>query len=243
MSQWRQPWSVIDLDGRRCRLQILDPATAFALEPELVAVLGETLTMACAAPDELIGAVWRHSAAGWTTAQSIRSLASDPVGGPEAAATAIRTLGQIVCSCLIDAKISPAWARDVFGRMVYGRLDVGRRVIVEDSRDYARAGFGPMIKWRIMAAQLRQTFGPLWLRSPYTVRSTSKALDYGVAQPKSVPVAVRWADNLARLGSAGSSREILREWTPVEMIEIVENAAYQAEHERRANDAARSGGG
>jgi len=241
MSRWRQPWERVDIDGVRCHLQILDPATAFEMEPELVRVLGETLALACAAPHEIIGAVWRSSVAGWIdTAQDLRTLATDAHAVPGAATDAIVLLGRILGTCLTEADLRPAWVISVFGRLIYGRLKVNGEV-VETAADYAALNFRPMAKWQLMAAQIKQSFGPLWLRSPYNMRSKIPAPSYGVPQPKDVPLAVRWADNLARLGSAGSSREILHEWTPVEMIEVVENAAYQAEFERRATAPARSG--
>lgn len=235
MSRYRQPWGRLDLGGKRCRLQILDPAATFDVEPQLVAKLGDTLSLSLAAPDEILGAVWRQSTADGPVGVDLRTLARDPVEGPALAANALRLLGGVLSQCLIDARVQPRWIRDVFGVLVLGRLEVDGEVI-EDARDWARAGLPPVAKWQAMAAQLRQTFGPLWLRSPYTMRA--KVKDYGVPQPKGVPVAVRWADALAKLGVVGSSREMLIEWTPVEMIERVENAAYNAEVERRAYVAA-----
>ena len=237
--EYDQPWRRVDLSGKRCMLQILDPATAFDLEPQLVAVLGDALSLTAAAPTEILGAVWRRSVAG-AGGIDLRDLVNDPVCGPAAAVQSITSLGTLLSTCIAEARLDPAWVRHMFAALVLGRLEVGGE-LVETSADWMRANMRPVSKWQAMAAQLQQTFGPLWLRSPYSVRSTHK--DYGVPKPKDVPIAVAWADNLARCGSAGSAREILREWTPVEMIEIVENAAYTAEHEKRAHAAASKASG
>ncbi len=236
VSEYRQPWRSVDLCGRRCRLQILDPATAFTLEPRLVEVLGETFAFAVAAPHQLIGAVWANATAN-AHASDIRELIRDPEIGSEMAADAISTLASILAKCITDARLDGGWVRTVFDMMVLGRLSLDG-VVIEDARDWAEAGMPWAAKWDAMGAQLRQTYGPLWTRSPYTRRTVVK--DYGVPVPKGVPIAVRWADNLAKRGSASSSLEILTEWTPVRMIEIVENAAYESANEQMAYDEARA---
>lgn len=240
MSDWRQPWRRVALDGRRCHLQIVDPQTAFELEPQLVAALGDTLSFAVSAPTELLGAVWRRSASGATDAASLRSLMDDPDEGPACAAQSIALMGTVLAECIKAANLDFVWMRRMFGGLVLGRLRVGDEEI-ETARDWQALGFRPRAKWQAMAAQIQQSFGPLWMREPYRLRTPSK--DYGVPAPKGVPVAVRYAHELAKTGVASSAREILKEWTPIEMIEAVESQTYTSEVERRANESARNGGG
>lgn len=240
MSDYRQPWRRVVLAGRRCHLQVVDPQTAFDLEPDLVRVLGDTLSFAVSAPSELLGAVWRRSAAGATDAASLRALMEDPDEGPVRAAQTIASLGTVLAECIKAADLDVAWVRRTFGALVLGRLRVGDEGI-ETVRDWQAAGFRPRAKWQAMAAQVQQSFGPLWMREPYRLRTPTK--DYGVPAPKSIPVAVRYAHELAKTGVASSSEEILNRWTPLRMIEAVESQTYTAEVERRANEAARNGGG
>jgi hypothetical protein len=235
----------VTVGGVRCRLQILDPATAFELEPELVKILGDTLSFAAAAPDELLGAVWHHAAGGHGV--DIQELARDPVRGPEMAVAAIRSLGSLLAACVARAPVSAPWVRRMFSTLVLERFKVriSRAArygvhadrLVEEVEDWNEIGFRPVVKWQVMAAQIRQTFGPLWTRSPYTTSTRHKS--YGVPVPQSSP-AVLWADNLAVLGSASSANEILNEWTPIRMIEIVESSAYRAANEQKALDEAKA---
>lgn len=237
MSEFKQPWRPIKVDGRRARLQILDPATAFAWEPTLVGLLGDTLSFAVSAPDQIFGAVLARAAGpGIGAGLDIRHVLSDPVHGPEMAASTIRLVGSIVANAIERLQIEPQIARKALRDFAYGRLKVGD-ALIEDAEAWSVAGLRPMAKWVVIAAQIRQTFGPLWTRAPYQLRSESKT--YGVPEPSSVPLAVRWADNLAKNKSASSSHEILTTWTPVRMIEVVENNAYQNEIDRRAHEAAK----
>jgi hypothetical protein len=43
VTDFRQPWRRVEIGGRRFQLQIVDPSTAFELEPSLIELLGETL--------------------------------------------------------------------------------------------------------------------------------------------------------------------------------------------------------
>lgn len=234
MTKYRQPWNRLRIAGRRCKLQILDPATAFELEPELVRTLGDTLSFAIAAPGEIVTSVLTHAAGGVSVVEAMR----DPVMGTEMAVETLRILGLLMSACIESIPTSNTkWIRQMFGRMVLERFQVDGQ-LVEEIEDWHELGFGPMVKWQVMGAQMRQTFGPLWTRSPYD--SGLRKKDYGIAMPKSVPIAVMWADSLAKLGSASSSAEILKEWTPVEMIDVVESAAFAAATEQRAMDEARA---
>lgn len=233
MNRYRQPWSRVRLPGHHVRLQVLDPSTAFELEPQLVDILGDALALVVAAPDDIVAAVGRHAASGGGR-KSIQELATDPFFGPEMAADSIRSLGLVLANSIAALPADYRRVSRLFKEMVLGRIRV-TDTVVEDAIDWDSVGFSAIDKWMLFGAQLRQTFGPLWTRSPYTVRGKEEK-GSGIPEPKSVPMAVRWADNLARLGSASSSREILEEWTPVQMIEIVESAAYTAMVEQRALD-------
>lgn len=233
MSRYRQPWEHIELAGREFELQVLDPGTAFELEPELVGQLGEATAMAIAAPGVVLSGVW-------SGASKLAGLDEAPVGlrdalqgggeGRVLATASIAMLGRVLADCLMTAQPSHEWAVSTFRRAVLGRLRVEGRLI-RTPRDWRRAALGPWVKWQALAAQLQQTFGPLWTRSPFRHRGP-KVKDYGVKSPD-VPVAVAWANALAKSGSAGSSLEVLERWTPVHMIQIVEEAAADAERHRR----------
>jgi hypothetical protein len=236
VSEYRQPWNSVSVGRRRVRLQILDPQTAFEFEPRLIEALGDTLALTAAAPDKLTTAVWRHAA---QTSEDLEQTLLDPVHGPAMARQAMLTFAELVAEALTAANISPRLAALAFRRLLFGKLEIdGRRVATP--REYVEAGLRPLDKWRLLGAQIQQSYGPLWLRSPYRLRSHRE--DYGVPRPKDVPVAVAWADSLAVRGSASSSIEILTTWTPVQMIQVVEVAAQQAEIERRAAEHARKGG-
>lgn len=232
MSEYRQPWQRVTIAGRRCRLQILDPQTAFELEPELVRGFGEHLTMALAAPSQVFGSVWDRALG--DHGRSLSECLADPELGPEVAADGLKLLAGLLARAVYELDTDAAWVIEATRRMLLGRLEV-EGTIIDEWSDFKMGARG---RWRAVAAQVAQTFGPLWTRSPYRLRS--KVETYGVPEPKGVPVAVRWADTLAKQGSASSSHEILTVWTPVRMIEIVEATAYAAERERRAMDRAKA---
>lgn len=234
MSEFRQPWRRVYVGDRRVRLQVLDPQTAFEWEPRLIQALGDTLAFAAAAPDQITGAVMKHASGG----RPIESAIKDPVHGPAMAAASMHTFAHLLADCLEGATVSPRFVGRAFRAMVIGKLEVDREP-VEDMRDYLAVGFRPMDKWRLLGAQIKLSFGPLWTRKPYRLKSTHET--YGVDRPKDVPMAVAWADSLAVRGSASSSVEILTAWTPERMIQVVEVAAQTAEIEKRAALAVRKG--
>jgi hypothetical protein len=236
VSEYRQPWNSVILGRRRVRLQVLDPQTTFEFEPRLIEALGDTLALLAAAPDKMTTAVWRHAA---QTSEDLEQTLLDPVHGPAMTRQAMLTFAELVAEALTSSSVSPRLSAIAFRRLVFGKLEVGGRPI-STPREYADARLRPLDKWRLLGAQIQQSYGPLWLRSPYRLRSRRE--DYGVPRPKDVPLAVAWADSLAVRGSASSSIEILTRWTPVQMIQVVEVAAQQAEIERRAAERARKGG-
>lgn len=236
MTDFRQPWRRVEIGGRRCLLQIVDPATALELEPELNRVLGGTLALFLAAPDQVVGAAVKGAAPDPAT---LGIVEVDERVGHERTAAAIQSLGLLLAECIRAAQLDATWVRATFGRLVLGRMRIGEDYM-DTARDWGRLGFGPLAKWQALAAQVQQSFGPLWTRSPYNLRV--EARDYGVPQPVGVPLAVRYAAELAKTGVASSVREILDTWTPVQMIEIVEAQTFAAENERRAHRAATSGG-
>jgi hypothetical protein len=239
VGDYRQPWRRVEIGGRRFHLQVVDPSTAFDIEPELVAALGDTLSLFIAAPDHVIGTAMKQAAGGGTSDPALLGIVDiAPVTGNARTATAIASLGRVLADCIMSARLEPAWVRATYGRLVLGRLRIGEDYI-DGARDWARLGFGPLAKWQALAAQIQQSFGPLWTRSPYKLRVPAK--DYGVPEPTGVPVATRYAIELAKAGVASSMQEILDEWTPVRMIEVIEAQTYAAENERRAHEAAKSG--
>jgi hypothetical protein len=237
VSEWRQPWKRADLDGRRCHLQILDPATAFELEPVLAAALGDAASLAIVAPRELAAAALR--AGGLDKRRTLADLAADPAGGAERAARVVRTAGAIVSRALLGLDLSPALLCELHERCVLGRLRVEGE-LVEDVRDWSALALHPSARWQALAVQIRQTFGPLWTRSPYKLRCP-KVAD-GVPEPTAVPVAIRYAATIAERGYASSTHEVLTQWTPVRMIEVVEAAAYDAARRNAAYEQARAEG-
>jgi hypothetical protein len=238
MTDFRQPWRRVEIGGRRCLLQVVDPATALKLEPEINRVLGDTLSLFVAAPDQVIGAAMKHAANGAADPAMVGISHTPPLDHSAHTVEAIRSLGRLLAQCVASAQLDADWVRVTFGVLVLGRMRVTEDYI-DTARDWARCGFGPLVKWQALAAQVQQSFGPLWTRSPYNLRV--EARDYGVPQPTGVPLAVRYAAELAKTGVASSVREILDTWTPVQMIEVVEAQTYAAENERRAHEAARSG--
>jgi hypothetical protein len=228
---YRQPWGRFTVTGRRCRLQILDPVTAFELEPQLVAQFGEPLVMAMAAPEQVFGVLASgedHDAAAPT---------QDDNATPHAVA-ALHRLVAIFRAAVTSARLDGAWLRGLFERSIFDRLRVDDAT-VEDWASWGATGLGAEARWRVLAAQLQQTYQPLWVRAPYSVRK-EKAKDFGVPSPKGVPIAMQWADALVKMGHVSSAHEVVTSWTPVQLMDVVDLAAYQAEIERRAMDAARA---
>lgn len=230
MTRWGQPWERVEIAGQRCRLQILDPQTALELEPELAVRLGDGAARLMAAPDSVTSAVLR-------SAQSGR-LADEFTGDSNTAAFAsVIGYTRSVCSALMGFNAGGEWLASAWSRCVLDRFEYAGRV-VEDARDWDRLQFPAIVKWQVLVAQLRQSFGPLWTRSPYKVSARQDASS--VPEPTGIPLAVRYAVNLASQGHAPSRREILLEWTPVELIEVVESAAYTAAVERESVDRSRA---
>jgi hypothetical protein len=238
VTDFRQPWRRVEIGGRRFQLQIVDPSTAFELEPSLIDLLGETLSLFIAAPDHVIGAALQRSGKGSEADELYATFSNEDARSTSRTAEAICSLGKLLGQCIASAQLESGWVVRTFGRLVYGRLRSGEDYI-DNARDWARAGFGPLAKWEVLATQIQQSFGPLWTRSPYKLRVEGR--DYKVPQPTGVPMAARYAAELARAGIAASAREVLDTWTPVQMIEMTETQAYTAEVDRRAHEAAKAG--
>jgi len=132
----------------------------------------------------------------------------------------------------------PHWLLAFAERTLLGRLAIDGDQ-VESWVDLSRAELGIAARWRLLGIQISQTFGGLWIRAPYDPKAP-RAKDYGVPEP-STPRAVGWAAALARQGYASSMVEILETWTPLNTLEAVEHAAYEAESRRRAEDEAAQG--
>jgi len=237
VSEFGQPWRRVDLAGERCQLQVLDPATAFELEPLLADALGDSSALVIVAPAKIGEAFLRLSGLG--DDEDFADAASDEFDG-------LGRVGQMMLSAadLIVSAIQHAAVLDhkvvtrLFGAMVYERLTVGGSVVA-DGRDWMALNWAPQWKWHAMAVQIRQTFGPLWTRSPYQTRGG--AVTDGVPEPVDVPLAVQYASNLTKQGYASSPEDVLRTWTPVRMVEVIESAAYAAERERVAYEKAKAG--
>lgn len=211
------PWHRYTLGGHTLRLQVLDVTTAFARESELVENFDGLALQALAAPAEVFAGL-RSSAA--------------KTDNPEAAL--LRMAARVGARLLEGLPADGVWLGELFGDFVLGRLSCEARTI-ETWSEFAELRLAPVDRWRLLGLQLAQTYGPLWARSPYDPGSRTVP-DYGVKAPDS-PLAVQWAKHLAPEVNA-STREILREWTPIEMIEQVELMAMHAEISRRAQDAA-----
>ncbi len=237
MTDFRQPWRRVEISGRRCHLQIVDPATAFELEPSLVDVLGNTLALFVAAPEQVIGTALKRAVEGAEAEDLYGEFSNAP---PPASRTteAIVTLAKLLAQCIVTAQIEPAWLQQTFKRLIYGRMRFGEEY-VDNAKDWGREGLGPLAKWEVLVTQIQQSFGPLWTRSPYQLRV--QGVDYKVPPPPGVSRAAQYAAEIARANLASSAREVLDEWTPVRMIEMTETQAYVAEIERRARKAAESG--
>jgi hypothetical protein len=221
-----QPWERVEIGGRRCHLQILDPEAAFGLEPRIIAAAGDTLALAIAAPHTIAEGVVERASRGETAAEQeiIR----------------VAMIARTITACVASLRFDLELVLELFGALILGRLSVAGREIL-DLSDWLRAfGSSPRARWSALGIALRLTYGPLWTRSPYAVRSTVTP-DHGVAPPPGVSQVSLWCDQLAGQGRATSAREILTTWTPVELIDAVESLAYTAERERRAQLAARSG--
>lgn len=216
----QQPWGRFEFGDRVVKLQVLDPITAFELEPEVISRLGAALVMAVVAPSTIIDRVAGDLA---------------PAAEQDAAVARLRTLAKMLGSAIASTDIDGRWLSQTFADVVFDRLREGSRTI-ESWRDLDALGLHPLQRWQLFAGQLRQTYAPLWLRSPYQV-SRRAAPDYGVQAP-TTPKAVQWAAALAKMGYASSPDEILTRWTPARMIDVVESAAYDAEVQNRAHDAA-----
>lgn len=220
MSNYQQDSSRFTIRDQRWRLQVLDPATAFEIEPAVIAKLGPVLSLATVAPVELLGRIGDAGKQG------------DPLTrvGVQGALLA-DTLQQAVDSLDLD----PRWLLGLFDLAVFDRATVNGEVL-DAWETWARLGMRPLDKWHVLARQLQQTFAPLWLRSPYSP-SKRKITKHGVKAPDT-PLAVQWAATITEQGYASSVREVLRSWTPAQLIDVVETAAYNAEVKHRlAEDA------
>lgn len=238
MTYYRQPWGRLTVTGQRCRLQVLDPSTAFDLEPELVERFGDHLLMAIGAPRHVLGAMWSGVAGEQGYGGSFAEAIRDPEHGLEIAAAGLQRMTRLLITCMVEARIDGPWIVHAFDRMIFDRLVVGD-VTVEDWDTWQRTGLGAEARWRLIAAQIEQTYQPLWIRSPYTVRSKAPP-DLGVPVPHNVPIAVQWADALATTGHVSSAHEALTTWTPEALMNVVDMAAYQAEIERRSLESAKA---
>lgn len=239
MSRYGQPWKRVRIHGAVASLQILDPETAFEVEPQLVRRLGDSLSLLAGAPEDVRSKIRERALA--ESGVTEREASSDPkarslvtLNSAQLVARMVEQIGGAVARREID----PAWLLEMFETLVLGRLKV-RGEIVEDCADWQALGWAPRAKWLAMWTQVSQTFGPLWMRAPYRLRVESK--DYGVRSPPGVPIASLWADELASQGRAASSVEVLRTWTPLEMIRVVESSAYKAELSRRQMESTRGG--
>ena len=228
MTYYQQPWGRLTVTGRRCRLQVLDPSTAFDLEPELIDRLGDNLAIAVSSPEHVLRATW--SKALEDSGYIATAVDHTPEDTAKAAAAGLVRIRDLFVASIIGARIDGKWVKACFERMIFDRLVVDDDLI-QDWSSWASADLGPAARWRLMAAQLAQTYGPLWVRSPYSPGKRSP--DMGVPLPKSVSKAMQWADALVKMGHVASSHEVLTAWTPTHLMDVVDLAAFQAEHERR----------
>jgi len=224
--RYDQPWHRASIAGRRVRVQVLDPETAFELEPRLISTFGDQLALTLAAPGPLRQAL-------------LAAPESTDGRDPWETLPVVRTL-RLIQACLVKLDVDPAFVVEVVETLLLDRLSVGNKVI-EDWPDFREAfGLSPSARWSATAIALSLTFGPLWTRKPYRLRS--QAHDYGVPLPPGVSKVRLWCEQLAAEGRAASAHDILRCWTPIEVLESVESLAYVAERERRAAQAARQQG-
>ncbi len=240
MTYFRQPWGRLTVTGRRCRLQVLDPATAFELEPQLIENFGEHLVMLLAARGNVYGQLWNGVLADHGFTGSLSEVAKSGEQGLEIATDALRRTVAMLTQCAQEARLDGRWLAEVFERMAFDRLRVDD-LLIEDWTTWRESGLGPLARWQVLAAQIEQTYQPLWLRAPYSVRGPA-GKDYGVKPPPGVSAVSQWANNLAMMGST-SAQEIFANWTPVQLMDAVDSAAYKAEIDRKAMDAAKTANG
>jgi hypothetical protein len=233
VTNFHQDWGRFEIRGQSCRLQVLDPVTTFEIEPELVAHFGNTLLMSVAAPDNVISALGGSASQAHGIDGSLVEAMRDRDRGTDVAATGLRLLSQVLQSAILNTDLDADWLVQTFEAVVFDRLKIGGS-LVECWTDWQRAGMRPADKWLVLAAQLRQTYRPLWTRSPYDVR-LKEVKDYGVKAPNS-PKAEQWAYALAKAGVA-SPNEILRHWSPERLIQQVELQAMEAARHERAEEA------
>jgi hypothetical protein len=235
VTDFRQSWNRLSIRGRPCRLQVLDPLTTFEVEPSLIENLGETLLMAMAAPETVLAAIGGTAASAHGLSGTLTGAMQDPECGSAVAETGLRLLTDSITSAVLGANLDPKWLAETFERLIFDRFKIDGELI-EDWTGWTRAQMRPVDRWRLLAAQISQTYQPLWTRHPYNVR-TEKVKTYGVPAPKT-PKAVQWAAALA-VQKYGSVDEILTCWDPTRLMDVVESAAEKAETERRAHEAAK----
>lgn len=238
MNYYRQPWGRVTVTGHRCRLQVLDPVTAFDLEPQLIDRLGEPLAMALAAPRHVLGPMWSGIVGDEGYGSTFAEVVQHDDRRLEIAAAGLQRMAAMLRSCMLDARIDGGWIVTTFESLIFDRLRIDDHV-VEDWDSWRATGLGAEARWRLLAAQMEQTYRPLWTRAPYSA-GRKKPQDYGVPVPTSVPMAVQWADALVTMGHVSSAHEVVTAWTPVQLIDAVDLAAQHAENERRAMDAAKT---
>lgn len=232
MTYYRQPWGRLTVTGRRCRLQVLDPVTAFELEPQLIERFGEHAVMLLAARGNVLGSLWSGVLVEHGIAGSFVDAAKDPEQSLTVAMAGLRRTVSLLTTCAKEMNPAGPWLAKVFERMAFDRLKVDG-MLIEDWADWAATGLGAAARWRLFTFQIEQTFQPLWTRKPYSLR-TKGGKDYGVSVPDAVPMAAQWANNLAKMGYVASAHDVLVGWTPMQLMDAVDMAAYQAEIERRA---------
>jgi hypothetical protein len=226
-----QPSSPLELGGKRCRLQILDPETTFEIEPDLETRFGSKLVLLLAAPKAMIEAIGGVASTIYGIDGTLSDAMHDPEHGEHACEEALALFSRLFTEGLLAADLDGRWLAKTFQRMVFGRLTVEGET-VESWADWRQHGLRPFDRWYALAFQISQTYKPLWLRSPYNLRPQGTK-DYGVPKPRT-PKAVQWAAMLTQQGYAASPHEVLTQWTPSRLIDVVETAAYMAETERRA---------
>lgn len=217
MNGFEQPWRRYDFAGHTIRLQILDPALAFDIEPELAQHFAPRVLSALASPEAVAAGIDARAAE-----------ADNP------AAERLRLAGQLPGRMLVGLPKDGRWLAQTFELLVLERLRVDGQLI-ETRAELAAVKLTVWQRWRLLGLQLAQTFEPLWARSPYQP-SKRKVEDYGVTAPNS-PIAAQWAGHLSGQ-IATSPHEMLTRWTPLDLIIQVERAAMAAEITRRAQEAA-----
>lgn len=223
MSNYQQESSRFTIRGQRWRLRVLDPVTAFEVEPEVINRFGSALVMAIVAPRQLLAGLARIEADDELAAERER----------------VALLAQLLQHAVSSLDLDHRWLLGMFDRAVFDRATVNGTPL-DDWETWARLGMQPVDKWHVLARQMQQTFAPLWLRSPYSP-SKRKATGYGVKPPQT-PLAVQWAAAITEQGYAASTHEVLTCWTPARLIDVVETAAYQAEVKHRTAEAAQGQG-